>query len=192
MLSWAVPKGPSLDPAVKRLAMETEPHPMDYNQFEGVIPEGAYGGGTVMIWDKGVWAPIAEDRLGDEPTSTAARERRPQVRAARGEAPRLVGPGPDARRPAVAAHQAPGRVRERARTSRSRSPGRSCPGARWPRSAAPPARARASSSRPPAPIPPRRPRAPRGLAGRPRRRPDVATLHLRSRPRRAAAAASRS
>jgi bifunctional non-homologous end joining protein LigD len=66
MLSWAVPKGPSPDPAVKRLAMQTEPHPMDYNQFEGVIPEGAYGGGTVMIWDKGVWAPIAHDRLGDE------------------------------------------------------------------------------------------------------------------------------
>jgi bifunctional non-homologous end joining protein LigD len=66
MLSWAVPKGPSPDPAVKRLAMETEPHPMDYNQFEGVIPEGAYGGGTVMIWDKGVWAPISGDRLGDE------------------------------------------------------------------------------------------------------------------------------
>lgn len=66
MLSWAVPKGPSLDPTVKRLAMETEPHPMDYNQFEGVIPEGEYGGGTVMIWDKGVWAPVAADHLGDE------------------------------------------------------------------------------------------------------------------------------
>jgi bifunctional non-homologous end joining protein LigD len=61
MQSWAVPKGPSLDPATKRLAMMTEPHPMDYNDFEGVIPEGEYGGGTVMIWDRGTWEPEVSD-----------------------------------------------------------------------------------------------------------------------------------
>jgi bifunctional non-homologous end joining protein LigD len=61
MLSWAVPKGPSLDPANKRFAMETEDHPIEYNQFEGVIPEGEYGGGTVMIWDRGIWEPEVDD-----------------------------------------------------------------------------------------------------------------------------------
>jgi bifunctional non-homologous end joining protein LigD len=64
--SWAVPKGPSLDPADKRLAMRTEDHPLDYGSFEGTIPAGEYGGGTVMLWDQGRWVP----EPGKDPSKT--------------------------------------------------------------------------------------------------------------------------
>lgn len=66
--SWAITRGPSLDPAEKRLAVEVEDHPLDYGDFEGTIPKGEYGGGTVMVWDRGFWSP-----LGDKPAAQALR-----------------------------------------------------------------------------------------------------------------------
>src|SRR5258707_3932819 len=59
--SWAVTRGPSVDPADKRLAVEVEDHPLDYGDFEGTIPAGEYGGGTVQLWDRGYWVPEGDE-----------------------------------------------------------------------------------------------------------------------------------
>ncbi len=200
MKSWAVTRGPSLVPGEKRLAVHVEDHPIEYNTFEGTIPKGQYGGGTVMIWDRGRWYPEGDAEKG-------YRQGRLTFRAGRRETARTLASGSHAsahgRTPGSLAADQGGRrrgaIRARRPISSRRSRGRSQPSGRSMKSRR--ASRRASDVRPLQRNPPSgalpsgpdgaRPKAPSqnlaSLAAVPRRRPaelrSSAPSRLRASPR---------
>ncbi len=92
LVSWAVPKGPTLDPDVRHAAIHVEDHPIEYLDFEGVIPSGQYGGGDVIVWDTGTWEPHATDN-----PAAAVQAGDFHADLSRGETARPVHPGPAGR-----------------------------------------------------------------------------------------------